>query len=117
MAEPPGKGRVRGSRRGRCVGRGDRVIRRETCKWLDERALGIGAVMAGGLQVSESPLAPLKGGGQQVLWPVPAGHLAESPTARRGTIAFVGTGAVSPVFATLGSVASLAAPERPNKKS
>ena len=46
------------------MGRGDRVVRRETCKWLDERALGIGAVMAGGLQVSESPLALLKVGDQ-----------------------------------------------------
>jgi len=42
--------------------------------------------------------------------------VAESPTARRIIITIVGTGTVSPDFATLGSVASLAAPERPNKK-
>ena len=44
--------------------RGDWVIRRETCKWLDERALGMEAEMDGGVWVSESPLAPLKGGDQ-----------------------------------------------------
>ena len=38
------------------------MLRRETCKWLDERALGIAAEMDGGLSVSESPLCPPKGG-------------------------------------------------------
>ena len=42
--------------------------------------------------------------------------VAESPTARLKTMAIKGAGTVSPDFATLGSVASLAAPERPNKK-
>lgn len=36
--------------------------------------------------------------------------------ARQETMAIMGAGTVSPDFATLGSVASLAAPERPNKK-
>ena len=40
------------------------MLRRETCKWLDERALGMEAEMDGGAWVSESPLAPLKGGDQ-----------------------------------------------------
>ena len=61
--EPPGKGRERGSRRGRCVGRGDRVLRRETCKYLDERALGIETEMIFGENVrrcqSEVPPAPI----------------------------------------------------------
>lgn len=56
--------RERGSRRGEWLGRGDRVVRRETCKWLDEHALGIEAEMDGGLWFSESSLAPLKGGDQ-----------------------------------------------------
>ena len=53
---------MRGSRRGGCVGRGDRVVRRETGMGLDERALGMEAEMDGGLLVSYHPLAPLKGG-------------------------------------------------------
>lgn len=36
---------MRGSRRGGWVGRGDRVLRRETGMGLDERALGIAAEM------------------------------------------------------------------------
>jgi len=47
---------------------------------------------------------------------MPKTIVAESPTARRRTIAIVGTGTVSHDLATLGSVAPLAAPERPNKK-
>ena len=41
---------------------------------------------------------------------------ADSPTARRETIAMMELVTVSPYFATLGSVAPLAAPERPNNK-
>ena len=41
---------------------------------------------------------------------------AESPTARQGTTAIIEMETVYPDFATLGSVASLAAPGRPNKK-
>ena len=52
MAKPPGKGRVRGSRRGEWLERGDRVVRRETGIGLDERAPGIEAEMDGGLLVS-----------------------------------------------------------------
>ena len=52
------------SRRGEWLERGDRKLRRETCKCLDERALGMEAEMDGGVWVSESPLAPLKGGDQ-----------------------------------------------------
>jgi hypothetical protein len=40
------------------------MLRRETGMGLDERALGMEAEMDGGLHVSESPLAPLKGGDQ-----------------------------------------------------
>ena len=70
---------MRGSRRGGCVGRGDRVVRRETGMGLDERALGMEAEMAGGLSVSESPLVPLKGGDQRLPWPVSAGHCSGQP--------------------------------------
>ena len=42
-------------------------------------ALGMEAEMDGGLWGSESPLAPLKGGDQQVLWPVTAGHCSGQP--------------------------------------
>ena len=74
--------------------------------------------MAGGLQVSESPLAPLKGGGQQVLWPVPAGHLAESPTARRLCKGYRLSvmGYRMGLFGTAVEVGAAAALERPNKK-
>ena len=70
---------MRGSRRGRCVGRGDRAVRREMGEWWDECALGMEAEMDGGLWVLESPLAPLKGGDIQVPWPVPAGHCSGQP--------------------------------------
>ena len=46
-------------------------------------ALGMEAEMDGGLWVSESPLAPLKGGDQQVPWPILPDIVADSPTARR----------------------------------
>ena len=59
------------------------MVRRETGIELDERALGIEAEMVGGLSVSESPLAPLKGGDQQVPWSVLSDIAVESPTARR----------------------------------
>ena len=51
------------SRRGKCVGRGNRAVRREMCKWLDERALGMEAEMVFGENVcrcqSEVPPAPI----------------------------------------------------------
>ena len=59
------------------------MLRRETCKWLDERALGMEAEMDGGLWVSESPLAPLKGGDQRVICRCLPDIVADSPTARR----------------------------------
>ena len=45
----------------------------------DGRARGMEVEMDGGLSVSESPLAPLKGGDIQMPWPVPAGHCSGQP--------------------------------------
>ena len=72
----------------------------------DECALGIAAEMIFGMGRMRYA---------QRQW-MPKIIVAESPTARRKTITIVGTGMVSHDLATLGSVASLAAPERPNKK-
>ena len=44
------------------------------------------------LQVSESPLAPLKGGNQRVMWPVPAGHLSGKPGRRGVFVKVIGYG-------------------------
>ena len=94
------------------------MLRRETFKWLDERALGMEAEMDGGLWFSESPLAPLKGGDQQVPWPVLPDIAADSPTARRlckGYRLWVIGYRMGGVRNDGGNSAA-AAPERPNKK-
>ena len=82
----------------------------------DGHAPGIEAEMDGGLWVSESPLAPLKGGDQQVPWPVLPDIAADSPTARRlckGYRLWV-IGYRMELFGTMVEVGTAAAPERPN---
>ena len=72
--------------------------------------------MDGGLLASESPLAPLKGGDQRVLWPVSVGHCSGQPD---GAAAenddgqrIVGANDYSPL--RNGHNPTTAAPERPN---
>ena len=64
-------GRFPCSRRGKCVGRGDRMVRRETGIWFGRACArdgsGYGRRFAG---FGIPPLVSLKGGNQRVLWPV-----------------------------------------------
>ena len=57
-----------------------------------ELALGMEAEMDGGVWVSESPLAPLKGGDQQLPWPVAAGHCSGQPDGAAFSKVIIGYG-------------------------
>ena len=60
--------------RGKDAGEGSGCFAAKREEVPDGRARGIEVEMDGGLLVSESPLAPLKGGDQRVPWPVSARH-------------------------------------------
>ena len=96
------------------------MVRRETCDCLDERAPGIAAKMIFGENTfrdqTEVSLNAIAFHGMEV-GTLPKIIAAESPTARRQVIAMMELVTVSPYFATLESVAPLAAPGRPNKKT
>ena len=73
--------------------------------------------MDGGLWVSESPLAPLKGGIIRVPWPVLPDIAVESPTARR-FVMVIGyrLWVIERLLGTMVVDGGDAAPERPNNK-
>ena len=91
------------------------MLRRETCNFLDEHALGMETEMDGECRCLESPLAPLRGESSKCRGRHLPAIVADSPTARRfrkGYRLLV----IEWLFGTVVGDGATAAPERPNNK-